>query len=127
MSSPSARRLEGRCFRRSEVQHQVNGGGRGARYARIKEQWTQTCALHALAAGLKHLDRVRLEFQWVERNRQRNPDNIACAHKYILDGLVNAKVLDNDGWSQVAGWSDSFEVGDKPGVWVTLIQVAPHA
>jgi hypothetical protein len=108
----------------NEMIGQAKGcGGRGARYARIKDRWTQTCALHALAAGLKPMARVRLGFRWVERNRQRNPDNIACAHKYILDGLVTAKVLANDGWSQVAGWSDSFEVGERPGVWVTLAAV----
>jgi len=105
----------------NEMIDQAKGcGGRGARYARIKDQWTQTCALHALAAELKPMARVQLEFHWIERTRQRNPDNIAAAHKYILDGLVTAKVLANDGWKQVAGWSDSFEVGDRLGVWVTV-------
>jgi hypothetical protein len=105
----------------NEMIDQAKGcGGRGARYARIKDQWTQTCALHALAAGLKHIDCARFRFRWVERTRQRNPDNIACGKKYIIDGLVTAKVLDNDGWSQVLSWVDSFEVGERPGVWVTV-------
>lgn len=106
----------------NEMIGQAKGcGGRGSRYARIKDQWTQTCCLHALAAWLKRVESCYLKFHWIERNRQRNPDNIAAAKKYILDGLVLAKVLDNDGWSQVIGWVDSFEVGDKPGVRVTLV------
>jgi hypothetical protein len=95
-------------------------GGRGRAYSAMKATWTQTCALHALSSGLRRVDRVRLAFRWVERDRKRNPDNIAAAHKFILDGLVTAKILDNDGWSQVAGWSDTFEVGKRPGVEVTV-------
>ena len=98
--------------------------GRGMRYSAIKAQWTQTCALHALAAGLRRMARVQLAFRWVERDRKRNPDNIAAGHKFVLDGLVTAKILDNDGWSQIAGWSDTFEVGAKPGVEITITEVA---
>ena len=98
-------------------------GGRGFGYAKLKRQWTQTIALHVLAAGIKHVDRAHFEFRWVERDRSRNCDNVAAAKKFIFDSLVLAKVLDNDGWKQVAGWTDSFEVGAKPGVEVTIIPV----
>ena len=34
-------------------------------------------------------------------------------------GLVAANLLNNDGWKQIAGFNDSFSVGE-PGVTVTL-------
>lgn len=98
-------------------------GGRGRRYAATKARWTQTCALHALAAGLKphSLARARFAFRWVEEHRRRNPDNVAAGgRKLIFDGLVTAKILPNDGWKEIAGWDDTFEVGDRPGVHVTV-------
>ena len=99
-------------------------GGRGFGYAKLKRQWTQTIALHILAAGIKHVDRARFEFRWVERDRKRDPDNVAAGgRKLCLDSLVLAKVLNNDGWGQVLGWTDSFEVGANPGVEVTIIPV----
>jgi hypothetical protein len=94
------------------------------KYASLKAQWTQTCALHALSAGLRRMERIRLTFRWVERDRKRNPDNVAAGHKFVLDGLVTAKILPNDGWSQIAGWSDTFEVGPRPGVEVTIEEAA---
>jgi Holliday junction resolvase RusA-like endonuclease len=100
-------------------------GGRGFGYAKLKCQWTQTCALHILAAGVpKGIKRARFEFRWVEPNRKRDLDGIAAGgRKVILDSLVLAKVLDNDGWAQIAGWVDTFEVGPKPGVGVTITEV----
>ena len=56
--------------------------------------------------------RVHLSFVWFCRNRRKDPDNISSAgRKIILDGLVSAGILQNDGWK----FSDSFEVGrDQP-------------
>jgi hypothetical protein len=99
-------------------------GGRGFGYAKLKRRWTQTIALHVLAAGIKHVDRAHFEFRWVEKDQRRDPDGVAAGgRKVLFDGLVLAKVLANDGWKQVAGWTDSFEVGAKPGVEVTIIPV----
>jgi Holliday junction resolvase RusA-like endonuclease len=98
-------------------------GGRGYRYSTLKAQWKQTIALHAMAAGIKHVERARFEFRWVEANRKRDPDNIAAAKKLVFDSLMLAKVLTNDGWKQIAGWTDTFEVGPRPGVEVTIIPV----
>ena len=72
----------------------------------------------------KGIKRARFEFRWVEPNRKRDLDGIAAGgRKVILDSLVLAKVLDNDGWAQIAGWVDTFEVGPKPGVGVTITEV----
>jgi hypothetical protein len=95
--------------------------GRGYGYAKLKRQWTQTIALIAKAARVPSMPRVFLHCLWVEPNKRRNPDNIAAGgRKVLLDGLVTAGVIRNDGWGEVAGWSDTFSVGDKPGLSVII-------
>lgn len=103
-------------------------GGRGAGYARIKRTWTDI--VMALAQGKKlprFPGRVLLSFSWVERDRRRDPDNVAAGgRKLILDGLVAAGILRGDGWRTVFGWNDTFHVADDgihnlgPGVGVSI-------
>lgn len=91
-------------------------------YGKSKKEWTQRIAWLAKAAKLPQFERAHFDFEWREPTKRRNPDNIAGGgKKLIFDGLVTAKVIKNDGWGQVASWSDSFAV-DKlaPGVLVTL-------
>ena len=64
---------------------------------------------------------VWLRFVWRERNKRRDPDNICAARKFVLDSLVKEGVIENDGWKQVVGWFDKFQVSpDNPGVYVTI-------
>lgn len=53
---------------------------------------------------------VRFTFRWIEKNRSRDKDNIAFARKFIFDALVSSRVIPNDGWSEVDGWTDEFGV-----------------
>jgi hypothetical protein len=100
------------------------GKGRGFRYMELKAKWTNDIKLLALAARLPPYRRVAIAYRWVELNRKRDPSNIAAGgRKVIEDGLVEAGVLPNDGWKQIAGFSDTFEVGPKPGVEVTLTEI----
>ena len=102
------------------------GRGRGFAYAAEKRKWTNDIALLARAARVPHFTRVHIAYRWVEANHKRDPSNIAAGgRKVVEDGLVLAKVLDNDGWEQIAGFSDTFEVGTKPGVEVTITEVSP--
>lgn len=95
-------------------------GGTGRAYARLKRDWTNT--VHLLAKRLKPMPGpVRMSFLWVEAHRRRDPDNIAAGgRKLVLDGLVAAKVLPNDGWAQIRSWVDTWAVGDTPGVHVEI-------
>ena len=104
-------------------------GGRGARYSKMKRDWTEVCALLAKARHIPRMARVFLEFKWTEpapskHARTRDPDNVAAGRKFILDGLVNAGVIDDDNLAHVAGWRDSFAVGGSPGVEVTITEAA---
>lgn len=64
---------------------------------------------------------VHVYFAWVEPNRRRDIDNIAFAHKFILDGLVDAGVLKGDSQKYVTGFVDLFRVDkDNPHVSVLI-------
>jgi hypothetical protein len=98
-------------------------GGRGAGYARLKREWTEAVWAYAKQARLPAFPRrVVLEFTWHERDRRRDPDNVAAGgRKLVLDGLVVAGVLKGDGWRYVQSWTDRFYVNpDRPGVGVQI-------
>lgn len=59
-------------------------------------------------------------FTWIEENRRRDLDNICFAKKFILDALVDAKVLKDDNRKIVTNFTDSFEYADKSKVIVEL-------
>lgn len=96
------------------------GGRAGNAYAKMKKKWTGDIALLARVAKLRPMERVKLRFVWHEKHRQRNPDNIAAAKKFVIDGLVWAKVLRNDGWDQIAAFTDDWLVAKPPGVLVLI-------
>ncbi len=68
----------------------------------------------ALVCGSYHW-----RFTWYEKDRRRDPDNIASAAKFIFDGLQHRGVITNDGWGTVASIYHAFEIGE-PGVLVEV-------
>jgi hypothetical protein len=73
-----------------------------------------------MAQGIKLIESATFRFTWIEKDKRRNKDNIAFAKKYIFDGLVNAGIIKNDGWSEVRGFTDEFQVGKEYGVIVKI-------
>lgn len=63
--------------------------------ARIKKNWTNKITL-ACRNSPRFEGKVWLEFRWQVRSFARDADNIAASSKFILDGLVQAKVLKED-------------------------------
>lgn len=51
---------------------------------------------------------VRIVFNWYAKDKNVDPDNIAFAKKFILDGLQESKVLRGDGWKHISGFEDNF-------------------
>ena len=68
---------------------------------------------------------VNVLFRWYEKNKRRDPDNISSfGHKVILDALVNAKVIEDDGWNYIKSIADEFYVDpENPRIDVTLLEV----
>lgn len=91
----------------------------GLGYTNMKAEWGKQIVKAIRDAKIPPLKRVRVMFQWMESKKNRDPDNIAAGKKFIFDALVDAGVLENDGWKQVAGFTDVFIIG-RPGVEVSV-------
>lgn len=66
---------------------------------------------------------VRMRYQWYEKNKKRDKDNIAAGgRKIIQDALVEAGYLKNDGWNEIVGFSDDFFIDpDDPRIEVDIV------
>ena len=102
---------------------------RGNKYSLKGKSWSGYADMHKHWAELtawkaKRLPRMQsawIVFRWKEKHTRRDPDNIAAAKKFLLDGLVMAGTLPDDGWAHVLGWNDVFEVNpQRPGVVIEL-------
>ena len=91
-------------------------------YALMKEEIETIIRYEIKRAKIKPMKQAAIQFVWREPNKRRNPDNVASAKKFILDSLVQARILANDGWSEIVSLTDVFEVihDNQPGVKVTL-------
>lgn len=90
-----------------------------SQYAGKKNQYTnlvaqQVAHLHPMAGP------VRLVFTWYWPNRRSDPDNIAYAQKYVLDGLVQARVIPGDGWNVIRELVHRFEIDSAGGPYLDL-------
>lgn len=97
-----------------------SGRGKSNAYARLKKYWHTIIILSIRQAKIKPVESAVIEFVWAEKNKRRDPDNIVVGRKFILDGLVEARILKNDGWGQVLKFTDEWCVSQKPGIKVTL-------
>lgn len=104
----------------NEVVEAAKGaGGRGAKYARLKREWSEAVWAYARNCRLPPVSGpVVFSFEWREKYMTRDPDNIVSAKKFILDGLVLAHVLPDDGWRWVRGFREEWFVDPVPGVMV---------
>ena len=77
--------------------------------------------------GLKPLKTpVYFSIHYFEPNRRRDPDNISgFFRKAFLDALVRGGYLPNDGFKEVFGFMETFDVDkDRPRIEVTIIEEA---
>lgn len=90
--------------------------------AQIKKNMTEKCIKACQTLPKNYYKKIYLTFTWVCNNKKKDPDNIAFAKKFILDGLVRAKIIPNDGWNNIIGFKDEFfcEPTEKPKVMITI-------
>ena len=75
--------------------------------------------------GVKITKRVKIHYRFYEQSKRRDPSNVASfAVKVIEDALQKCGVIENDGWANIAGYSQDFFVDkDNPRIEVTITEV----
>ncbi|WP_312443278.1 hypothetical protein [Lacrimispora sp.] len=72
-----------------------------------------------------HIEKpVLLKFAWYEANKRRDHDNVSSfGRKVIQDALVKCKVLQDDGWRYVVGFTDDFYCDkENPRIEVLIVE-----
>ena len=94
-------------------------------YAKMKHE--HTTAIAWLAKKLPTYKRVELVITWYEPDQRRDPDNIMAGQKFILDGLVAAKVIPNDNQKHIVSIVHRFRVDKQnPRVEVEITEASEH-
>jgi len=93
--------------------------------AKMKKTFTELVAWEAKNQLKPILGQCEYMFIWYEPNKKRDPDNVAFAKKFLMDGLVLAGIIKNDGWANVGGFVDRFVLskGCDPYVEVLIHEV----
>lgn len=100
---------------------------RGNKYKGAKIKEVETNVVRAACHPLFVADRkvagypLDVRIHWFCKDRMKDPDNIAAAKKFIMDGLVLAEIIENDGWKQIRSFCDRFSIDRNfPRIVVTL-------
>lgn len=89
--------------------------------AKLKKDETQQVAWWAY--DLKPMKNINLVINWYCKNKKKDKDNISFGIKFILDGLVKAGVIKNDGWNDIEGFQHKFYIDkDNPRIEVELVE-----
>lgn len=96
----------------NEIIRAAKGGRKGVgRYSDLKARLNLELWAVVKEAKLQRPEwPVRIVFHWREPDKSRDLDNIRAGAKFVLDALVLAKVLDDDGWACVVGLADTFSI-----------------
>lgn len=93
--------------------------------AQVKKRATYICRIFIQKAINEGLEVPKLpmdlKFTWYVKNRRQDKDNISFAKKFILDGMVDARLIKNDGWGQIGDFTDTFKVDKNERVEIELI------
>lgn len=88
-------------------------------YRKMKK--INTNKVRAVMQSVPAQEKVYLKIDWYCKNKRKDTDNIAVGKKFILDGMVEAGVIKNDGWKEILGFRDSFYVDkDNPRIEVFI-------
>lgn len=89
--------------------------------AKIKKSETNVARLSVLNKQPISVP-CRLKFTWYVKDKRTDPDNIAFAKKFILDGFVDANILPKDSMKYITGFIDEFEISKQEKVVIEVIE-----
>jgi Holliday junction resolvase RusA-like endonuclease len=90
-----------------------------------EETWRVSCFIRQhFGPGAQVMEAaypLHVTFTWYTKNERKDPDGLSFGAKAILDGMVQAKLIRNDGRKEVASITHLFKTDkEKPRVEVTL-------
>lgn len=96
-----------------------------AQFKREVEEVIGWAIRQAQAKGeLKPTDKpICVNFEWHEKSKRRDADNIASAKKFVLDAMQKFNIIPNDNRKYVKGFNDIIIDDTYDGVKVTLIEL----
>ena len=107
--------------------NEITNANRGNRYggAKLKKEAQTAIGWAIKEAKLTPVKRpFYLHCTWIEPNMRRDKDNVRAGVKFILDALQEMGVIENDGWREVVGFTDTFRVNkDAPRVIVEIEEI----
>lgn len=97
----------------------------GAKFKADVEEYISFCIGSALEEGTlrKPKGKVYVRFEWHEKTKMRDADNIASAKKFILDALVKEGILKDDSRKYVVGFRDEIVDDSDDFVLVELVDI----
>lgn len=93
-------------------------------YSQLKEKYTDLVAWSAIEQKVKKYKKIDLDIMFYCKNKRKDKDNIIAGTKFILDGLVKAGIIKNDGWKEIGNFNFDFKVDKQnPRIEITLKEV----
>lgn len=94
-------------------------------YSSLKKANTQLVAFCIKQATKRRYKKIDLDIAWYCKNKRKDKDNIMAGTKLILDGLVAAGTIQNDGWANIGEIRHKFDVDKQdPRIEVKITEVA---
>lgn len=91
--------------------------------AKIKKETTERVISICEKTTRKIHEPVDVQCVWYTKNERKDPDNVAFAIKFLLDGIVTAGILKNDTRKEVCTIYHFFRTDkENPRVEVSLMQ-----
>ena len=91
-------------------------------YSKMKKKYTELVVYQS--AGMAAIGKADFVITWYCKNKRKDPDNLSAGIKFLLDGLVEAGVMENDGWGNVNTLTHIFRIDkENPRVEVEIFEV----
>lgn len=93
-----------------------------ASYSKMKKKYTNKAAWLA-KSELPKMNKIDLCFTWYCKNRRKDKDNILVGQKFVIDGLVKAEIIKNDGWNEIGDIVHKFAIDkNNPRVEIKIME-----
>ena len=104
------------------IKESKRGRGNWQPYNDLKHEYT--IRVMAACRGIEPFNKIDIDIEWICKNKRKDKDNIMAGTKFVLDGLVVAGIIDNDGWKEIGHITHGFIVDkENPRVLVELTEV----